>query len=141
MLDLSPEKVLVILAIALVVLGPQRLPQAARGIGRVIGEIRRMTAGLQTEMRTALAEPKQVLDSVVRDMGLDEIRSVGSDLRSAVSPFGSPLSPVSDTAGTRAGASPSDAAPLGANGSIPEPAPASVPVVELPPPPADPSLN
>jgi sec-independent protein translocase protein TatB len=46
----------VILLLALIVLGPQRLPEAARKLGHVIGEVRRMASGFQSEMRSALDE-------------------------------------------------------------------------------------
>jgi sec-independent protein translocase protein TatA len=41
MFDLGPEKLLVLLAIVLVVLGPKRLPEVARSLGRAIREFRR----------------------------------------------------------------------------------------------------
>jgi sec-independent protein translocase protein TatB len=40
--------------VALIVLGPQRLPQAVRTVGRVVGELRRISSGFQDELRTAL---------------------------------------------------------------------------------------
>ena len=46
-----------VLVVALLVLGPQKLPDAARSVGRAIGEVRRYTTGFQNEMRDAFAEP------------------------------------------------------------------------------------
>jgi sec-independent protein translocase protein TatB len=48
---------LVILVVALLVLGPNKLPEVARQVGRAVGEIRRLGAGFQAEMRDALQEP------------------------------------------------------------------------------------
>jgi Tat protein translocase TatB subunit len=48
-----PE-IIVILIVALVVLGPNRLPEAARQMGKAMAEFRRVTAGIQSEMRDAL---------------------------------------------------------------------------------------
>jgi Tat protein translocase TatB subunit len=48
----GPE-VLVILLLALIVLGPQRLPDAARQLGRARAELRRLSSGFQEELRTA----------------------------------------------------------------------------------------
>jgi Sec-independent protein translocase protein TatA len=45
--------VLVIALIALIVLGPSRLPNAARQAGKVMGDLRRISAGFQNEVRTA----------------------------------------------------------------------------------------
>ena len=54
----APE-VLVILVLALLVLGPERLPQAARTMGRWMGELRKLTGSLQAEVR-------DVVDDVMR---------------------------------------------------------------------------
>ena len=43
--------------VALIVLGPTRLPDAARTIGKVVGELRRLSGDFQSEMRDALFEP------------------------------------------------------------------------------------
>ena len=39
-------------------LSPNRLRDAARSVGRAIGEVRRYTSGFQDEMREAFAEPQ-----------------------------------------------------------------------------------
>src|SRR5687768_8420145 len=39
--------------LALVVLGPQRLPEAAKQVGRFMGEIRKISSGFQHELKTA----------------------------------------------------------------------------------------
>lgn len=52
----APE-ILVILVVALLVLGPNRLPEAARQVGRAMAEMRRISAGFQAEMRDALQTP------------------------------------------------------------------------------------
>ncbi|MDQ3107715.1 MAG: Sec-independent protein translocase protein TatB [Actinomycetota bacterium] len=52
----APE-ILVILVVALLVLGPNRLPEAARQVGRAMAEMRRMSAGFQAEIRDAMQTP------------------------------------------------------------------------------------
>ena len=47
-----------VLIVALLVLGPTKLPDAARSLGRAIGEVRRYTNGFQNEMRDAFSEPR-----------------------------------------------------------------------------------
>ena len=57
MLNLGTGEVLVILVVALVVLGPDKLPGAARQVGHWLGELRRLSSGFQAELRDALQEP------------------------------------------------------------------------------------
>jgi Tat protein translocase TatB subunit len=52
----TPE-LLVILLVALIVLGPNKLPDAARQVGKFVGEMRRMSTGFQSELRDAMQEP------------------------------------------------------------------------------------
>jgi sec-independent protein translocase protein TatB len=56
MFNVGAGELLVILLIALIVLGPDKLPDAARKIGNVMGELRRMSSGFQSEMRSAMDE-------------------------------------------------------------------------------------
>jgi len=51
MLTLSPAKILVVLVVALIVLGPEKLPGMARQIGAAWGDLRRWRARLETEVR------------------------------------------------------------------------------------------
>ena len=54
---IGPEKIIVELVIALIVLGPERLPQVARQAGRAYRELRRVTSGLEAEVRDVFQEP------------------------------------------------------------------------------------
>lgn len=51
--NLGAAEMLVIFLLALIVLGPDRLPKAARQIGQVVRQVRRMSSGFQDEIRTA----------------------------------------------------------------------------------------
>ena len=51
MLSLSPAKILVVLVIALIVLGPEKLPGMARQLGAAWGDLRRLRARLESEVR------------------------------------------------------------------------------------------
>src|SRR5437870_13672597 len=53
----SPEKLLLIAAVALILVGPKRLPQIGRSIGRWLGDLRRATGSIADEMQEGLAEP------------------------------------------------------------------------------------
>ncbi|HVF53290.1 MAG TPA: twin-arginine translocase TatA/TatE family subunit [Actinomycetota bacterium] len=52
--SLSPIEVVTVLAIALIVFGPQKLPELARTIGKTLGDLRRMAADVRTEFETGL---------------------------------------------------------------------------------------
>ena len=123
MFDLSPEKILILGIIALIVLGPDRLPQAARRAGQVLAQVKQMSGGLQQEMRTALAEPRQVLEDARQELGLPSVPRVPSVRRAVVDT----LTGAVDTT-SRVPSSSGWSADAEASGG-------------LPPPPDDPALN
>jgi Tat protein translocase TatB subunit len=55
--NLGTGELLLILFVALLVLGPTKLPEAARQIGKAMTEFRRVSSGFQAELRDALKEP------------------------------------------------------------------------------------
>jgi Tat protein translocase TatB subunit len=56
--SLGPAEILVILVVALIVLGPSKLPEAGRQVGKALTEIRRWTQDVKSEMTGAFdAEP------------------------------------------------------------------------------------
>jgi sec-independent protein translocase protein TatB len=61
MFNIGGGELLVIVLIALIVLGPQRLPDAMRTVGRVVGEVRRISSGFQQELRDAF-EDSEIAD-------------------------------------------------------------------------------
>ena len=72
MFNLQGGEILIIAVLALVVLGPERLPDAMRRLGRALGQLRRMGAEMTDEFRAAVAEPMDELrgavESPVRDL-------------------------------------------------------------------------
>jgi len=54
MFNVGPEKLMVVLLVALIVLGPDKLPNAARQIGRYLNEFRRISEGFRQELRSAI---------------------------------------------------------------------------------------
>ena len=50
MFDLGPEKILVVMVFALVIFGPQRLPEVARNLGQTLRTLR----GVQDDVRQQL---------------------------------------------------------------------------------------
>jgi sec-independent protein translocase protein TatB len=74
MLNVGPLELLVVLAVALIVVGPERLPDLARSVGRVLrqfrevqDEVRNMvSSGVDDDMRDAAAEFRKVTGSITR---------------------------------------------------------------------------
>ena len=71
---------MIILLLALVVLGPEKLPEAMRKLGKMYGELKRMSTGFQEEFRSAVDEPLREFRKAV-DEPMNEIRSTANALR------------------------------------------------------------
>jgi sec-independent protein translocase protein TatB len=59
--NLSGSEIVVILLLALIVLGPEKLPEAIRKFGRVYSEVRKISNGFQSEFKNAFDEPMREL--------------------------------------------------------------------------------
>jgi Tat protein translocase TatB subunit len=57
MFNLSGEKIMVIFAVALVVLGPDHLPVAVRRVGQIMGQLRDISESFKREVSQALDDP------------------------------------------------------------------------------------
>jgi len=125
--NVGPEKLLLLFIIALIVLGPSKLPDAARTLGRALGEFRRVSGRLQNEVRDALADPKDALSAAVSDLRSEfgDMGGFGLGGLSMTAPVGEQPAPANPSSTSP---SPSAGGPMPA-GSL------------IPPPPDDPSLN
>jgi Sec-independent protein translocase protein TatA len=56
MLNLDPAKLMVVLVVGLIVLGPDKLPKLARQLGAAWGDLRRLRQRLEDEVRGAFPE-------------------------------------------------------------------------------------
>lgn len=52
--NLGAGEILVILLLALLVLGPDKLPGAARSIGKTMSQVRKLSSGFEQEVRSAM---------------------------------------------------------------------------------------
>lgn len=89
-------EVLFVLVVALIVLGPTKLPEAARQVGKFVTEVRRISSGFQREFREAIQEP--IIEAEARARG-----AVEGTKRAVADPFLKP-----DEAAPPASAPPSD---------------------------------
>ncbi len=74
MFNLQGSEIIVILLLALVVLGPEKLPEAVRKFTQTYAELKKMSAGFQSELKSALDEPMR------------EMRDTANLLRDAADP-------------------------------------------------------
>lgn len=123
MLNIGPAELMVILVIALLVLGPNKLPDAARQVGRAVGELRRLSSGFQAEMRDALKEP---VDTTSASGPATSAPEAGGALAAPRAPAGEPAAGeggVTLTATTGNGASAAGATEGEQRRAEPEPQP------------------
>ena len=125
----GPEKLFILFVIALIVLGPTRLPGAARTVGKWVGQLRRLASQFQDEVHGALSDPKDALTAAV-----GTLRSEIGDLRSQ-------LTGAAGVDATTASAATSAPAMSNESPVLVPPAMASSGMPWLPPVPDDPSLN
>jgi sec-independent protein translocase protein TatB len=109
MFDIGFSEMMLIAVVALVVLGPDRLPKVAKQAGQWMGKMRRYVDDVKTDIN--------------RQMELDELRKLQAEVKdaastlqtsmtSAVNDAQSELNSISSTVTTAADASGSDAAPI-----------------------------
>jgi sec-independent protein translocase protein TatB len=55
--NFSGSEVVFLLLLALIILGPEKLPDAVRKFGKTYGEFKKVTSGFQAELKNALDEP------------------------------------------------------------------------------------
>lgn len=81
MFDVGFSELLLLAVIALVVLGPEKLPHAARMAGAWVGRIRRMIVSVQADIENEVAAAemreriKKEMEKVKAASGLDEARA------------------------------------------------------------------
>ena len=63
MFNIQGGELIFLLLVALVVLGPEKLPEAVRKFGRTYAEFKKVANGFQTEMKSVLDEPMRELRS------------------------------------------------------------------------------
>src|SRR3954471_19316944 len=73
MIDLGIEKMMVIGAVALIVIGPEKLPRVARTVGTLIGKAQRYVADVKAEVNRSieleeLKKMKEQVETAARDV-------------------------------------------------------------------------
>ena len=63
MFGIGPMELIVIVVLALIVLGPERFPEAGRSLGKAMRELRSVADDLTREVKVSLDEPPRSLPS------------------------------------------------------------------------------
>lgn len=101
MFDIGFSELFLCFVIALIVLGPERLPKVARSVGRWTGQARAYMRNLSTELEreTHAAELKKKLDEanrIAREQFAaveSQARATASEVKDAAAPAALPLPP------------------------------------------------
>lgn len=97
MFDLSFGELAMVAVVALLVLGPERLPGAARTAGALLRRLRNGWQGVRSEIERELAaeDIKRSIHDTAKQVDIrEDVRSAAEQLRNAVS--GEPKMPPSD---------------------------------------------
>jgi sec-independent protein translocase protein TatB len=105
MFGIGTPELLVILVVALIVLGPERLPEVARMLGRAMAELRRATSGLTDELHNAKIMLEEQTQAAMREHAKPTFPEVPATPRppSALADFGpetveKPAEPAAESA-------------------------------------------
>ena len=101
MFELSFGKMALIAVVALLVLGPERLPGAARTAGALLRRARNSWNGVRSEIERELAaeDVRRSIRDAEREVDLAaDLRRAAEDIESAVNPLGAatPASPAAE---------------------------------------------
>jgi sec-independent protein translocase protein TatB len=92
MFNVTGGELVIILLLALMVLGPQRLPQAARTIGKVMAQIRDVSSSFQRELKDAFED---VTDPVTKPASRPQLTALDGG---GAGPPGVPATMTTDAA-------------------------------------------
>jgi sec-independent protein translocase protein TatB len=134
MFDVGFSEIVVIAVVALIVIGPERLPKTARTLGHLFGRLQRYVADVKADIN--------------REMQLEELRKLQQQVQTAATEFESSVSSAArdlesgarkveaELNATAQGATPASASPASGAApapSAPEPGPSAAPSDSAPP--------
>lgn len=105
MFGIGYQEMFIVLVVALVVFGPQRLPELAGQVGRWVRQFRSMTSDLTGEFEKTIAEVEDIKKTVRREMQgmMDEVEGVADSVKGDLSGKSKPK-PLGSGAASRPGA-------------------------------------
>ena len=91
--NLSGSELIFLVLIALVVLGPDKLPEAIRRATKAYNDFKKMAGGFQDEMRTVLEEPMRELRETADLVKTSAMFDPKVDSKPAETPAATPVTP------------------------------------------------
>lgn len=124
MFDIGFSELIVIAIVALVVIGPERLPKVARTAGLLLGRLQRYVNSVKADInREMQLDELKALRSELQDSARDFERRVSSELQSVEQSVAGSASPQSTAAAPSSSAEPAGSEPaapaLAASGAAP----------------------
>ncbi len=88
MIDFGFDKIALIGAVALIVIGPEKLPRVARTVGHMLGKAQRYVADVKAEVNRSIElDELKKMKSQFEDAARDVEKSVGDEVRQASASF------------------------------------------------------
>ncbi len=98
MFNLQGSELIIILLLALVVLGPEKLPEAMRKAGRAYADLKKMASGFQDEFNKAVEEPmremRETADLLRDSADFSKLAQGERDEKPKSAEMGGPLAPA-----------------------------------------------
>jgi len=101
MIDFGFDKLALIGAVALVVIGPEKLPRVARTVGTLMGKAQRYVADVKAEVNRSIElEELKKMKTEFEDAARDVERTVSSEVQQTASDLNAAWQPPSDAMST-----------------------------------------
>ena len=93
MFGIGMPELLIIMAIALIVIGPQKLPELARSLGKGLSEFKRATEGFKQTMEDSI-KVADIKEPVVKEAAVKEPDAAEKDPKKVLNNSGTQEKPV-----------------------------------------------
>jgi sec-independent protein translocase protein TatB len=132
--NFSGSEIVFLLLLALIILGPEKLPEAIRKFGQTYAEFKKVTTGFQTELKQALDEPMREMRETADLFKQASTFEVMNPFEAAASAASKLVSPTPDAAASDASPTPVEAVHVEASAAEPSGAePPRAPAAKLTP--------
>ena len=108
MFNFSGSEIVFLLLLALIILGPEKLPDAIRSFGKTYAEFKKVTTGFQSELKSALDEPMREMRETADAFKQAASFDIAADMLDGKKPAAAAgaAAPASDDSADASGAAP-----------------------------------